>query len=123
MNLASVGVLAAQGVLAVVALVAGGTTVAGHEMQVEEFQRFGYPAWGRIATGVIDLSAAGALLAGFRWTRWLLPVGSILVGAVTARAVLTHHRVDDPLSKIAVPAQLCGLAVLVTAAHLQLAGV
>lgn len=112
-------VLVVQAGLGLVALVAGGTKVAGQDSQVEEFERYRYPQWLRVGTGTVELLAGLALLAAFVGPSVLAPVGSILFGAVLVGAVATHARVADPASKLAVPLTLLLVATVVVISHLR----
>ena len=106
MSLVTIAVSGLQAVLGLVGLVVGGVKVAGQEDQVDEFRRYGYPQWFRIGTGIVEISAGVALLAGIVWVPVLALVGGVLLAGVMGGAILTHLRISDPLSKIAVPTVL-----------------
>lgn len=53
-----------QVMLALAMVGAGGAKMGGVESRVEEFQRYGYPQWFRLATGSIELLAGVVLVAG-----------------------------------------------------------
>ncbi|WP_323192058.1 DoxX family protein [Halostella sp. PRR32] len=116
MSVAGVAALVTQTVLGLVGLVAGGAKVTHQEEQVDEFRRYGYPQWFRIGTGLTEIGAGIGLIAGLVWTPELTAVGALLLSGVTAGAVMTHIRIDDPPSKTAVPAAvfLLSAALLAT---------
>lgn len=111
MNPANVALLGSQAVLGLVGLGVGGAKVTHQEDQVEEFQRFGYPQWFRIATGVVEIGSGIGLIGGLLWRPELAFVGGVLFCGVMAGAVLTHIRIGDPPSTTAVPAVVCSLTV------------
>ncbi|WP_232701245.1 DoxX family protein [Halobacterium wangiae] len=106
MNLSTVAILGSQAVLGLVGVGVGGAKVTHREDQVEAFQRFGYPQWARIGTGVVEIGAGAGLLAGLLWSPGLTLVGGVLLSTVLAGAVVTHLRTGDSPSKTAVPATL-----------------
>lgn len=109
MNLANVAILGSQAVLGLVGLGVGGAKVTHQEDQVEDFQRFGYPQWFRIVTGVVEIAAGIGLIVGLWWWPELAWVGGILLSGVMVGAVLTHIHTGDPPSKTAIPAVLFAL--------------
>lgn len=109
MSLANIAVLGYQAVLGFVGLAVGGAKVTHQEEQIMEFQRFGYPQWFRVVTGITEIGAGVGLLVGLVWRPELGWGGGLLLGGVLAGAVLTHIRIGDPPSKTAVPAVLLAL--------------
>lgn len=116
----SLAVVVAQAGLALVGLVAGGAKVAGRPSQVAVFERFGYPTWLRLGTGLGETVAGLVLLAAFAGSPELAAVGSAVFGVVLLGAVASHARVGDPPSELAVPAVLLLVAALVGASRLGL---
>lgn len=106
MTLANVALLGFQAVLGLVGLGVGGAKVTHQEDQVEDFQRFGYPQWFRIVTGLVEIGAGIGLLVGLLWRPELAWVGGLLLSSVMVGAVVTHIRTGDPPSKTAIPAVL-----------------
>lgn len=102
-----------QGVLGVVGLLAGATKVTGQQSQVETFERFGYSRRIRLFTGVAEVVAGTALLAGVVAPPTVTLLGAAVFAVVLAGAVVSHARMDDPASELAVPAVLLLLAVTV----------
>lgn len=106
MNLGHIAILGAQVVLGLVGLAVGAAKVTHQDDQVEDFQRFGYPQWFRVATGIVEISAGVALIAGLLWLPQLTAAGGLLLSSVMVGAVLTHIRTGDPPTKTVVPAIL-----------------
>lgn len=102
-NLPTVAILGSQAVLGLGGLGVGGAKVIHQEDQVEDFQRFGYPQWFRIVTGVVEIGAGAGLIAGLLWLPELTLAGGLLLSSVMVGAVVTHLRTGDPPSKAAVP--------------------
>lgn len=114
MTLVETMLLGLQGILGVAMAGAGGTKLAGAETHVEDFERFGYPQWFRLATGSVEVLAALGLLLAFVTSPPLALAGGALTVLVLGGALLTHVRTGDPLSD-AVPAAallVVGLAVV-----------
>jgi len=106
MTVANVAILGFQAVLGLVGLGVGGAKVTHQEDQVEDFQRFGYPQWFRVVTGLVEIVAGIGLIAGLLWRPELAWAGGLLFSSVLIGAVMTHIRTDDPPSKTAIPAVL-----------------
>lgn len=106
MTVGNLAILGLQAALGLVGLGVGGAKVTHREDQVEDFQRFGYPQWFRIVTGLVEIGAGIGLLVGLRWRPGLAWVGGLLLGGVTLGAVVTHVRTGDPPSRTAIPASL-----------------
>jgi len=106
MTLSNVAILGSQAVLGLVGLAVGGAKVTHQENQVEEFQRFGYPQWFRVVTGLVEIGAGMGLLVGLLWRPELAWIGGLILSGVMTGAVVTHIRTGDPPSKTAVPAVL-----------------
>lgn len=111
MTLGNVAILGFQAVLGLVGLGVGGAKVTHQEDQVEDFQRFGYPQWFRIVTGLVEIGAGIGLLVGLLWRPELAWVGGFLLSGVMTGAVVTHIRTGDPPSKTAIPVVLFLLTV------------
>lgn len=77
----------------------------------EEFERYGYSAWFRIVTGLVELVAAALLIAGF-WNKTSLAWGALLISLTMLGAVITHLKVKDSFSKYASPLVLLILGLL-----------
>lgn len=115
MSLANIAVLGSQALLGLVGVGAGGAKVTHQEDQIKEFQRYGYPQWFRVLTGVLELGAGIGLLVGLLWQPELSLVGGLLLSGVMVGAVVTHLRIGDPPSKTAVPASIFVLTVALLA--------
>lgn len=120
MNLASIAILGPQAVLGLIGLGVGGAKITHQDDQIEEFQRYGYPQWFRVVTGILEIGGGIGLLVGLLWRPELWWAGGLLLSGVMAGAVATHIRVGDPPSKTTVPAVLFALtAGLLVARHLH----
>lgn len=98
----------AQGLLGAVFLGSGGAKLAGQ--MKGEFERFGYPPWFRIATGLVEVTSGASLLAGLRDARWAA-AGSLLACGMMTGALWTHlARAGDPLVNAAPAGLLLGLS-------------
>lgn len=106
MNLPNVAILGSQALLGLVGLGVGGAKVTNQEDQVENFQRFGYPQWFRIVTGLVEIGAGAALIVGLLWLPGLTLAGGLLLSGVMLGAIATHIRTGDPHSKTVAPAVL-----------------
>jgi uncharacterized membrane protein YphA (DoxX/SURF4 family) len=111
MSVASIAIAGTQTVVGLVGLLAGGAKVTHQEQQVDEFERYGYPQWFRIVTGLTEVFAGILLLAGLLWRPEASLVGGIVFSTAMVGAVVTHLRINDPLQKIGVPVVLLVLTV------------
>ncbi|MFY4775746.1 DoxX family protein [Metabacillus sp. RGM 3146] len=98
-------------IILVVAFVLFGFMKFGKQMG-EEFERFGYSAWCRIVTGLVELVAAVLLIAGF-WNKTSLAWGALLISLTMIGAVITHLKVKDSFSKYASPLVLLIIGLIV----------
>ncbi len=117
MNPADLAFLGSQTVLGLIGLGVGGAKVTHQDAQIEEFQRFGYPQWVRIGTGVVEIVAGIGLIAGVLWRPALARLGALLFAGVMIGAVITHHRAGDPPATTAIPAVLCVVTAGLLAIH------
>lgn len=109
MTLSNAAIFGFQAILGVVGLGVGGAKVTHQEAQLEEFQRFGYPQWFRVVTGLLEIGGGIGLLMGLLWRPEFAWVGGLLLSGVMMGAVVTHIRTGDPSSKTAIPAVLFAL--------------
>ncbi|WP_407075693.1 DoxX family protein [Natronococcus wangiae] len=89
----------------------GDAKVSHQDEQIEEFQRYGYPQWFRVLTGLLEIGAGIGLLVGLLWRPELSLAGGLLLGGDMAGAVVTHVRISNPLSKTAVPGVIFALTM------------
>jgi putative oxidoreductase len=82
------------------------------KQMVEEFRRFGYSAGFRIFTGVVEIIAAGIIIAGI-WNDKLAAVAGLLIAATMLGAIITHIKVKDPANKKMMPIVLLILSLAV----------
>jgi hypothetical protein len=81
----AIGAWVLQGLLAAAFLAAGGAKLLGAAMMVQIFDQIGMGQWFRIATGLVEVAGAVALLVpGFA------ALGAVWLGATMFFAVLTH---------------------------------
>lgn len=112
----SILIIIAQVVLGLLFLLIGSMTVAGMNMFVENFRRFGYPQWFRIVTGSLEVLGGIGLLIGI-WLPGLAALASAGLTLVMLGAVLTHLRTKDPLKKIALAIVLEVLAIVIAVSY------
>src|SRR5258708_39174592 len=74
-----------QGILAAVFLAAGFAKLAGVPFMVELFEQIGLGQWFRVATGVVEVTGAVALLVP-----GLASIGALWLGFTMVCAVATH---------------------------------
>jgi putative oxidoreductase len=108
----SILIIIAQVVLGLLFVVIGSMTVAGMNMFVENFRRFGYPQWFRIVTGSLEVLGGLGLLIGI-WLPWLAALASAGLTLVMLGAFLTEVRTREPLQKIVLPLVMGALAIVV----------
>ncbi len=93
------------GILATIFLLAGITKLMGHEMHVQNFARWGYPAWAMTAIGVLEvICGIGVLIPGMR--RFV--TGSLVL--VMIGAIITHV-INGEMGAILVPSLLLILCI------------
>ena len=90
---------------------AGGSKLAGAQMHVENFARWGYPAWFQYVTGLIEV--LGALMIFLPSTRFH---GAIMLVCTMVGAVATHLNAGE-VSMIGAPLVLMILSALVAWGH------
>ena len=110
MNIRSI----AQGFTSAAFFAAGGMKLAGG--MTDEFERFDYPQWFRVAVGVGEVAGATGLAAGLLGERRFERPASMLLAGGMAGALYTHLvRVDDGPADVAAPVVLGGLAAWLAA--------
>jgi putative oxidoreductase len=85
----------------------GGTKLTGAQMHVENFTRWGYPAWFLYVTGLIEVVCAILL-----WPRQTRLIGALGLVATMLGAIATHL-VNGEAAFIAMPVVLLALAAFV----------
>ena len=108
-NVESISLWVLSGILAALYLISGGSKLAGAEMHVEGFARWGYPQWFRLVVGTVEVVAAVLLLiprAAFG--------GASIIVAVMAGATYTHlFRASGEDGSAAMTVVLLALAAIV----------
>lgn len=99
----------AQGLTSAAFFTAGGMKLAGG--MADEFERFGYPQWFRVAVASGEVAAASGLAAGLLGDRRFERAAGTLLASTMAGAVYTHLvHVDDSPAQAAAPLVLGGLS-------------
>src|SRR6266481_375718 len=80
-----IGAWTLQGILAAAFLAAGFTKLAGVPFMVDLFEQIGLGQWFRVATGIVEVTGAVALLVP-----GLAPIGALWLGFTMVGAVSTH---------------------------------
>ena len=96
-----IGAWTLQGILAAAFLAAGSAKLAGVPYMVDLFEQIGVGQWFRLATGVVEITGAVALVFP-----GLASIGALWLGATMVFAVATHVFV---LHTSPVPAIVLGL--------------
>lgn len=103
-----------QGMLGVAFLAAGSQKLAATDRMVDDFARYRYPPWSRLATGTIEVAGGVGLLGGLA-RPVLVPAAGLMLGATMLGALVTHARLHDPPRQLAPAAGLLVFTMLVTA--------
>ena len=110
----SIPIIVVQVVLGLLFVLLGSLLVAGMNMFVEYFRRFGYPQWFRIVTGSLEMLGGIGLLIGI-WLSWLAALASVGLTLVMLGAFLTEVRTRESMQKIVQPIVLGALAIVIAA--------
>ncbi|GMV85059.1 MAG: hypothetical protein AMXMBFR80_09160 [Dehalococcoidia bacterium] len=100
-----------QVILGLLFAFSGGTKVAGMRMQVANFDRYGYPQWFRVFTGVVELVGAAGMVVGLFADEAAI-AASALLGVTMIGAAYTDLRKSAPVFVVP-PLVLFGLCVAV----------
>jgi len=90
----------------------------GSKQMVDNFQTYGYPAWFRFFSGLVEVGAAVLLIAGI-WNGTLAAWGALLVVATMIGALLTHIKIKDTMKNMMMPFVLLVLGAVVLLIHMQ----
>lgn len=101
------GVWIATALLTVAFLLSGGTKLAGSQMHVDNFLRWGYPDWFRLVVGTIEVVSAVLLLLPRAAPYAAAALVVVMIGAVGT------HIVADEMPMAVAPAVLGALAAYV----------
>ena len=112
----SILIIIVQVVVGLLFVLIGSMTVAGMNMFVENFRRFGYPQWFRVITGSLEVLGGLGLLVGI-WLPWLAELASAGLTLVMLGATFTQLRTRDPLKKISLAIVLGLLAIVVAVSY------
>lgn len=100
-----------QGLLAAVFLMAGTGKIFGSKMHIDNFDKWKFPQWFRIVTGLIEFAIAVLLIVGF-WNTTISIIAAAAFVVVAIGGVITHLRVKDSFKDTA-PIGVLGLLALV----------
>jgi putative oxidoreductase len=89
-----------QGILALMFIMAGFGKTIGSQMHIENFNKWAYPQWFRVVTGLLELIGAILLIVGY-WNGTAALIGAAIFVAVGIGGVITHIRVKDTLKDTA----------------------
>ncbi len=89
----------------------GGSKVAGMRMQIDNFNRYGYPQWFRVFTGLVELAGAAGMVVGLFAEEVAIASGVVLAVTMVG-AAYTDLRKSTPVSVVA-PVVLLGLCAAV----------
>lgn len=98
---------AIMGLLTLAFVLSGATKLAGAEMYVTNFTKWGYPIWFMYLTGLIEVVCAVLL-----WPRQTRLIGALGLVATMVGAILTHL-LNQEAAMIAAPVVLLVLAAIV----------
>lgn len=84
----------------------------GSKQMVEGFKNYGYPGAFRVFTGLIEVIAAGLVIAGI-WINVLAAWGGLLIVVTMIGAILTHIKIKDQLKQMFMPIILFILGLVV----------
>src|SRR2546430_10636559 len=101
--------------LAALYLFTGGTKLAGMQMAVEEFARYGYPDWFRLAVGAAEVTGAVLLLVPRAALYGAIMLSVVMIGATVTH--LTHQEAPNAV----VPIVLLVLLAFVAASRRETA--
>lgn len=100
-----------QVLLAVIFLGAGGAKLAGVQMQVANFERYGYSQHFRLVTGAVEVIGAAGMIAGLFVEEFAIAAGVWL--AVTMMGAAYTDVRHSPPAMIVAPLVLLMLSLLV----------
>ena len=84
--------------LAALYLFTGGTKLAGMQMAVEEFARYGYPDWFRLVVGAAEVTGAVLLLVPRAALYGAIMLSVVMIGATVTH--LTHQEAPNAVVPI-----------------------
>jgi uncharacterized membrane protein YphA (DoxX/SURF4 family) len=88
----------------------------GAANMAEEFRRYGFPDWVRVAVGGTKLILAALLLAGLWYTPVSVPAAALMASLMLA-AIFSHIRVRNPLTKTMPALVMLILSSVVVVSH------
>lgn len=101
--------LVLQVLLIAMFLMAGIGKIVGKKMHKDNFDKWRFPQWFRVVTGLIELVGAILLIIGF-WNSTSGIAGALLLGVTAIGGILTHIRAKDGMKDTALIIVLSVLA-------------
>ena len=101
-----------ESLLALAFLLTGTTKLIGTKRQVENFEKWRYPQWFRVVTGLVEVVGATGLIIGI-WFPIVAVAAAILLVVTMIGAVYTDLFRGDRPKRAVVPAILLSEAVVV----------
>jgi len=89
----------------------GGSKVAGMRMQIDNFNRYGYPQWFRVFTGLVELAGAAGMVVGL-FAEEVAITAAFVLAVTMIGAAYTDLR-KSALATVIAPVVLFGLCAAV----------
>ena len=100
-----------QGLLAAVFLFAGLGKLFGAAMHRANFDKWQYPHWFRIVTGIVETVASIFLILGY-WNEIYIAYGTMILILVAMGGIFTHIRIKDSMTAM-FPITLLGILAII----------
>ena len=100
-----------QGFLAAVFLFAGLGKLFGTAMHKANFDKWQYPHWFRIVTGIVETVASIFLILGY-WNEVYIAYGTMILIMVAMGGIFTHIRIKDSTAAM-FPITLLGILAII----------
>ena len=100
-----------QGLLAAVFLFAGLGKLFGTKMHKANFDKWQFPQWFRIVTGLVETVASIFLILGY-WNEIYTAYGTMILILVGMGGIFTHIRIKDSMAAM-FPITLLGILAII----------
>ncbi|WP_313467155.1 DoxX family protein [Carnobacterium sp.] len=84
----------------------------------KDFERYGYPQWFRIVSGVIEIIAAILAIYGIV-NQTAAAWSGVVISVIMVGAIFTQIKIRDPLQKILMPVVILILGMIILALNWQ----
>nr|WP_295974906.1 DoxX family protein [uncultured Bacillus sp.] len=74
----------------------------GSQQMEDNFKHYGYPAWFRVLTGIIEVISAVSVIVGI-WHEAFAAWGSLLLVITMIGAIFTHIKIKDSIKQLVLP--------------------